>query len=155
MKIIYLIFFILFLGCNLNNKEELHGISGLKIKLNELNVSSSNQNDVIKIFGSPIIMDAYDKNIWTYYEVRKKTNLLGTKKLILNDVVIFKFNKFGLLTDMQFYDMNSLNEIVFSDKKTTPKGLDESTLQTLLSSTKKRWELSRDRLSKSKNNPSN
>lgn len=150
MKYIFLIIFIVFLNCNIKNKEDFHGISNLRLKINEIKINETNQNDIIKLFGVPILKDSYDKNIWSYYEIKKKTNIFGNKKIILHDVVILKFNNLGLITNYETYDINSLNNLVISEEYTQSKALDESALKSILSTTKKRWDMARERLRSSK-----
>lgn len=146
MKYFYFIIFFLLINCNLNNVEEIHGISNLKNKLKNININSSNQNDVINILGEPLLKDSYNKNIWSYVEVRKKTNFYGSKILVLNDVVILKFNSNGVLDYLKTYDLNDIKKIDFNQDITQSNAVDHSFLKNLLASSKKRWDMTRDKL---------
>lgn len=146
MKYFYFIIFFLLINCNLNNVEEIHGISNLKNKLKNININSSNQNDVINILGEPLLKDSYNKSIWSYVEVRKKTNFYGSKTLVLNDVVILKFNSNGVLDYLKTYDLNDIKKIDFNQDITQSNAVDHSFLKNLLASSKKRWDMTRDKL---------
>lgn len=146
MKYFYSIIFLLFINCNLNNVQELHGISNLKNKLNNLKLNSSNQNDVITIIGEPVIKDPFDKNVWSYYEVKIKTNFLGNKKIVQNDVVLLKFNSYGVLNYLKIYDINNMNKIQFDENITSSNAINKDFLTDILSSSKKRWDMTRERL---------
>lgn len=141
MKYFYIILFFLLANCNLNELIEIHGISNLKLKLNNIKLNVSNENDIIKLIGPPIIKDAFDKSLWSYFEIRKKNTYLGKKKLILNDVVVLKFNNQGILIDFKTYDINSLNQITFNTETTKGLSKEDSTLKNVLTSTRKRMEM--------------
>lgn len=148
MKFFYLIFLTLILSCNINNIEEIQGVSNLKFKINNLKYNISNLNDVQSLLGPPILKDPYDQNIWSYFEIRNKKNLLGNKILILNDVLIIKFNSKGILTNYELFDIKNLNKIEFSKAQTKVYSFDDSLVANMLSSTRKRWEMSRNRNNK-------
>lgn len=146
MKYFYLILFILFINCNLNDKNETHGISNLKLKLNNIKINTSNQNDISNLFGPPLVIDSFDKNLWSYFEIKKKNNIFGNKVLVLNDVVILKFNNAGVLTNYESFDITNLKKINFSEETTKTYAVNDDFIRGLMSSTKKRWDLSRERL---------
>lgn len=141
MKIGKLLIFLLFVNCNLNNIDELHGVSGLKLKITQIKIDKSNENDIINIFGPPIVKDTFDKNIWSYFEVRKKVSFYGKKTTIVNDVVVLKFNKLGILTNFISYDLKSNNKIKFSEEITSSNAIDSGLIKSLLSSSKKRFDM--------------
>lgn len=147
MNSIKLLIFILLINCNLNFKEDFNGISDLRLKMNNIRIKETNQNDVINFIGKPIIIDTFDKNIWSYYETKSRTNFFGTKKIYSNDVLILKFNDVGIVIDYIIYDLNSMNELKFDQKITKSFSESQDSLtRVLLSSTKKRF----DMLNKSK-----
>lgn len=140
MKYFYLIIFILFTNCSLNNPVEKSGVVNLRIKINEIKINETNKNDVSKLIGPPIIIDSFDKNIWTFVETIKKSNIFGKKVLVLNDVLILKFNNLGIVSDYETYDINSIKDVEFSKiitKNDTRSGL----IDNILASSKKRVEM--------------
>lgn len=148
MKKFYLIIFILFLGCNLNSNKEVHGIKNLKLKLNSLVTNKTNQNDISNIIGPPMINYYYDKNIWIYFEVVEEVNIFGNKKIILDDSLVLKFNTKGVLTNYEYYDLNSSKKLEFNKNYTRSYAMDEDLFKSVLSTSKRRWDMTRDRFGK-------
>lgn len=140
MRYFYLIIFILFTNCSLNNPVEKSGVVNLRIKINEIKINETNKNDVSKLIGPPIIIDSFDKNIWTFVETIKKSNIFGKKVLVLNDVLILKFNNLGIVSDYETYDINSIKDIEFS-KIVTNSDLKSGLIENILASSKKRIEM--------------
>lgn len=145
MKFIYLIIFVLFFNCNKHDVIDIHGISNLKLKIQNIKINYSNQNDIRNLVGPPLIIDSFDKNTWSYYEVRKKTNIFGNKKLVLNDIVFLKFNNQGLLIDYKTFDINSLKKINFSEDITEVYAISHGFINTFLTSARKRMDMSKNR----------
>lgn len=149
MKLLYLIVFILFANCNLTTIEDVHGVSNLKLKVKNLNINKTNQKDVVEILGPPFVKDSFDKNIWSYFEVRKKTNFIGTKSIVSNDVIVLEFNNQGILTKFETFDVKSMRNLKFSDEITNTDAIKQGFIENLLASSKKRWELNREKFNKS------
>ena len=72
-----------------------------------LEVNVSNKNDVIEKLGQPHSKSIKDENTWIYIErtkARDKIYTLGKSVLINNNVLVVKFNKYGVLEEKLFYD---------------------------------------------------
>ena len=136
-KIIYFIIFLLLANCNVKKASNIHGISSLKNKSNNIIISKSNKNDVKKLLGPPSVISSFDEKLWIYLEI-KKTNQtifkLGKPKIEKNNVLVINLNEIGIVSKKKFYDINNLNKIKFQ-KKTTKNIYEKDTyLYNLLSS---------------------
>ena len=123
MNKIFIIFLFLFISnCTLNKVINHHGVNFLDKKENTLKLNISNKNDIYKILGPPSTKSSFDNDVWIYIE-RKTTKgsliKLGKKKTIVNNVLILEINKKGMLVKKDFFDINDMNKIKFSDKETT------------------------------------
>ncbi len=79
----------------------------------------TNRNDLLSILGEPSTKSSFDNDVWIYIE-RKITNthFFGKRDLIVNNVLVIEIDNLGLITKMDFYNLNDMNELSF-DKKTT------------------------------------
>jgi outer membrane protein assembly factor BamE (lipoprotein component of BamABCDE complex) len=110
-----------FSACQLKEPDKNHGILYLKNRAETLQINKSNKNDIIKIIGQPHSKSINNENEWMYIErvlTKGKYHKLGKNILKTNNVLILKFNKFGILEKKQFMDKNSLEEVKFSKKIT-------------------------------------
>ena len=87
--------------------------------MKKIQVSSTNKNDLVKIFGEPSTKSTFDNDVWIYIE-RKITNthFLGKRELIINNVLVLEIDKRGLLAKIDFYNIDDMNKLKF-DKDNT------------------------------------
>ncbi len=114
-----------------------HGIVFLENRSNKLIINKSNKNDVIKIFGHPHSKSINDENEWFYIErvlIKGDYHKLGQHVLKTNNVLILKFDKFGILNSKEIIDKNKKKDIVFSKKETTNDISQKSFVERFLSS---------------------
>jgi len=125
MKIIILLLVLLLSSnCKLDKVVKHHGIHYLENKQNSLKTNSSNKNDIIDILGPPSTTSKFDNDIWIYIERKiSKGSIvkLGKTKTIVNNVLVLEINSLGLLVKKDFYDINDMNKIEFSEKSTEIK----------------------------------
>ncbi len=121
--ILFLMFFLLTMNCNINKVSNTHGFRLLDKKYEQITLNSSNKNDIRKIIGPPSSVSKFD-NLWYFFE-RKKTNQsllkLGKKKLSRNNILVLEFNDLGILKFKSLLDINDMNEIKVVKKKTAKK----------------------------------
>ncbi|MDC0525260.1 outer membrane protein assembly factor BamE [Pelagibacteraceae bacterium] len=121
-KIIKTFLVCLFLfSCQLKEPQKNHGILFLKNRSDSIQISKSNKNDILKSIGQPHSISINDENEWFYIErvlVKGKYHKLGKNILKTNNVLVVKFDKFGILKEKRFYDKNSKEMIKFSEKVT-------------------------------------
>ena len=108
-------------NCQKNRVIKTHGIFYLQNRAVLLTAQSSNRNDVIKILGKPHSKSLHEKNTWIYIErTRTKGKLLklGRNVLLNNNVLVLKFDKYGILEEKLFYDKKEMNEYKFAKAET-------------------------------------
>jgi len=111
-------------NCQKNKIIKTHGIFYLENRAVLLKVQTSNRNDVIKILGKPHSKSLHEQNTWIYIErTRTKGKLLklGRNVLLNNNVLVLKFDKYGILEERLFYDKKEMNEYKFAKAETENK----------------------------------
>ena len=135
---IFIVFvFIILISCSLQEASKNHGIVFLENRSNKLIINKSNKNDVIEIFGHPHSKSISDENEWFYIErilIKGEYHKLGQHVLKTNNVLILKFDKFGILNSKEIIDKNKKKDIVFSKKETTNDIGQKSFVERFLSS---------------------
>jgi len=122
MNKIFVIFIFLFISnCTLNKVIKHHGVHFLEKKETYLELNITNKNDILKILGPPSTVSTFDNDLWIYIE--RKTTIsslvkLGKRKTIVNNVLILEISSNGLLVKKDFFDINDMKKIKFSDKTT-------------------------------------
>ena len=87
--------------------------------MKKIQVNTTNKNDLVKIFGEPSTKSTFDNDVWIYIE-RKITNthLLGKRELVVNNVLVLEIDQRGLLSKIDFYNIEDMNKINFDKTKT-------------------------------------
>ncbi len=138
INFIIILFLTIFLThCQKNRVLKTHGIFYLENRAALLESENTNRNDVIKILGQPHSKSLKDKNTWIYIErtrTRGKMLKLGRNILLNNNVLVLKFNNYGILEEKLFYDKNKMNEYKFAEAKTENEVKRGSFLQSFLTS---------------------
>ena len=133
--ILILPFFLL--NCQKNRVVKSHGIIFLEKREALLKTNITNKNDVINVLGEPHIKSIHEKNTWIYIErTRTKAGLhkIGKNVLLNNNVLVVKFDKYGVLEEKLFYDKEKMNKHKFSEEVTDNVVTRGSFLQSFLSS---------------------
>ena len=136
-------------SCTLNKVDEVHGVSNLQGKSKSIKINISNKNDVSKILGPSLIMNN-EIGKWSYFEVRKTKSKLGKSKIYLSNYIEIFFDKYGIVKNIDFYDLRNQNKIKFAEDITTTSGVKDSFTQNLLSSMRKRLEMNKEKIKSSK-----
>ncbi len=122
VNFLFIIFLTVFLSnCQKNRIIKTHGIFYLQNRAALLKAQSTNRNDVIKILGKPHSKPLHEQNTWIYIErTRTKGRLLklGRNVLLHNNVLVLKFDKYGILEEKLFYDKKKMNEYKFVKAET-------------------------------------
>jgi len=137
---IFLLFsFIILIGCKLQEPSKNHGIVFLKNRMEKLEVNVSNTNDVLKDIGEPHSKSINDDTEWIYVErilTKGDYYRLGQNVLKANNVLILKFDKYGILRNKKLLNKDDKNKIQFSKKETKNKLTKKSFVEKFLSSIK-------------------
>ena len=138
LKSIYILsFFILLLGCQLKEPQKNHGILFLENRSAKLKVDVSNQNDVIKSIGHPHSKSINDENEWFFVErtlTKGEFHKLGKNILKESNILILKFDKYGILKEKMLLTKEDIKKLSFSDKETLNELSQKSFVQKFLSS---------------------
>tara|TARA_B100000029_G_scaffold199078_1_gene197432 strand:- start:24 stop:503 length:480 start_codon:yes stop_codon:yes gene_type:complete len=136
--LIILLFLSVFLSnCQRNKVIKSHGIMYLENRQDLLEVNVSNKNDVIEKLGQPHSKSIKEENTWIYIErtkARDKIYTLGRSVLINNNVLVVKFNKYGVLEEKLFYDKKNMKDYKFTKTETQNEVRRGSFLQSFLQS---------------------
>tara|TARA_Y100000590_G_scaffold400213_1_gene484099 strand:+ start:758 stop:1216 length:459 start_codon:yes stop_codon:yes gene_type:complete len=137
MKKLLIIIFLLTLSCSNNKVVKNHGITGLELKTNKIEVLKSNKNDVLKIIGKPSTVSLFDENSWLYIQretINQSVLKLGKSKIQKNNVLEVVFNKYGLVESKKLYNLDDMNDIKIVKNTTKKKYDDSSTITKLIKS---------------------
>ena len=142
-KNIYLLGFFLFFifGCQQTEVIKTHGVAYLKNREKLIIVNVSNKNDAISILGQPSTKGMVDANLWIYIErTRTRGNLLkfGRNYLKKNNVLVLKFDKYGILEKKEFYNKDKMNKISFAKDTTENELRKENFIYSFLSSVRQK-----------------
>ena len=131
--------FITLVCCQLKEPVKNHGILFLENRSNQLKISQSNKNDVIKLIGNPHTISFNNNNDWIYIErtlTKGSFHKLGQNVLKTNNVLVLNFDKYGILKNKVFLDKNEINKLNFSKKITENNLSKKSFVQSFLGSIK-------------------
>ena len=121
MKLVIIIFFLIFSSCTLNKVQKHHGVQYLEKKNKLLIVNKSNKNDTIKLLGMPSTKSKFDNDLWIYIEreiTRGRLLNFGKNVLIKNDILIIEFDNRGIVLTKKFSNIENMEEIKFSEDTT-------------------------------------
>ena len=142
-KVFSLLIFLIFIlnSCKLQEPTKNHGILYLENRSKKLILNTTNTNDVLRIIGEPHTKSINDKNEWIYIErilTKGRFIKLGQNILKENNVLILRFNKYGILEEKIFLDKNSKKNLKFSEKRTENSLSQKSSVEKFLESLRKK-----------------
>lgn len=114
-----------------------HGIVFLEKREALLKPNITNKNDVVDVLGEPHIKSIHERNTWIYIErtrTRGSFHKVGKNVLLNNNVLVVKFDKYGILEEKLFYDKKKMNTHEFSKEVTENVVRKGSFLQSFVSS---------------------
>ena len=120
-KIYFIIIFLFISNCSFNKAIKHHGVNLLEKKQEKLFINKSNTNDIVKILGPVLTKSTFDNDVWIYIERKTtKTSLLklAKKKILINNVLVLEIDDYGLLVKKDFYNLNNMNDLKFSESET-------------------------------------
>ena len=128
---------LLLTNCQKNQVIKTHGVAYLEKKQENLLVNQANQNEVRLSLGNPSTEGLFDETIWIYIErtiTKGKVLKLGQNVLMKNNVLVLKFDKYGILSEKSFYDKNNMNELKFTKDTTEAVSKQQDFVYSFLSS---------------------
>ena len=124
-------------ACNQNPVIKTHGIAYLDKREKLIFVKKSNKNDTVKVLGQPSTKGMTNDNLWIYIErttTRGSLFKLGRTYIKKNNVLVLEFDKYGILKEKDFYDMNNMKNISFAKNVTENEIRKENFIYSFLSS---------------------
>ena len=120
-KIYFIIIFLCIANCSFNKAIKHHGVNFLEKKQEKLILKTTNKNDIVKILGPPSTKSTFENDVWIFIERKtttKKLFKLAKKKILVNNVLVLEIDSYGLLVKKEFYNMEKMNDLDFSKRKT-------------------------------------
>ena len=136
-KSYFIIIFLFIANCSFNKAIKHHGVNFLEKKQEKLILKTTNKNDIVKILGPPSTKSAFDNDVWIYIERKtttKKLFKLSREKLLVNNVLVLEIDSYGLLVKKELFNMEKMNDLDFSKKKTETMYTKKSFVYDFLSS---------------------
>ena len=150
-RILILILLTIFLSnCQKNKVVKSHGILYLENRKSLLKEQNANMNDTIQILGQPHSKSIKDENTWIYIErtrTRGSMHKLGRNILLNNNVLVLKFDKFGILEEKLFYNKEDMNKYKFAKETTDNQIKRGSFVESFLSSLRNKMRVNRKKTS--------
>lgn len=118
-----------------------HGVHNLEKKQEKLFINKTNKNDIIKLIGPPSTKSSFDNDLYIYIEKKtssSKLTKLGSKDLLINNVLVLEINNKGILTSKKLYTKNDMMKIKFEEKITSANYSKESFINRFLFSVRQK-----------------
>ena len=118
-----------------------HGVHNLEKKQEKLFINKTNKNDIIKLIGPPSTKSSFDNDLYIYIEKKtssSKLTKLGSKDLLINNILVLEINNKGILTSKKFYTKNDMMKIKFEEKITIANYSKESFINRFLFSVRQK-----------------
>ena len=134
---IIIVIFVLLSNCSLDKVKNYHGVRFLENKQKKLLVNISNKNDITSLLGPPSTKSTFDNDVWIFIEritSKKPLIKMGTSKIITNNILVLEIDSKGLLYKKEFYDIEKMNKIKYSELSTSDRYSKRSFVYSFLSS---------------------
>ena len=128
-------------NCSINKVEKSHGIHFLQEKQKKLIISKTNKNDILAELGPPSTKSVFNNDTWIYIErktTKKSLFKLGKKYINTNNVLVLEIDNRGLLAKKEFFDVNNMKKLKFSENKTSVQYSRNSFIYDFLSSVRQK-----------------
>jgi outer membrane protein assembly factor BamE (lipoprotein component of BamABCDE complex) len=145
-KILIFLSLIFLISCQQSNVIKTHGIAYLDKREKLITLNKTNKNDVISFLGKPATKGMTNDNLWIYIERTKsrgKILKLGKNYLTKNNVLVVEFNKYGIVSNKKFYDINNMKNLEFAQTITENEVKKENFIYSFLSSIRQKMETSK------------
>ena len=139
IPVIVLISLLLY-SCSLTPNMKMYGIANLDKRQEVLKVGLTNKNDVIQLLGETILKEQSGVDNWAYIETVETKNILGTTKIVKNNVLLLIFDNKGVLSKKKYLNINDLNELKIDQSITSSNAINDSFSKKLFSSMRKRMQ---------------
>ena len=127
-KYIFIFIFVIISSCTSGKVIKNHGNNLINITNSKLIVNKTNKNDIMDLLGPPSSKSSFNENIWIYIETKKQSTSIfkvGSRKLIKSNVLVVTINERGILEKKDYYNIDDMNNIKFSEQ-VTQSGYDKN-----------------------------
>ena len=127
-KYIFIFIFVIISSCTSGKVIKNHGNNLINITNSKLIVNKTNKNDIMDLLGPPSSKSSFNENIWIYIETKKQSTSIfkvGSRKLIKSNVLVVRINERGILEKKDYYNIDDMNSIKFSEQ-VTQSGYDKN-----------------------------
>ena len=108
-------------NCQLKEPIKGHGINFLENRSKKIALNKSNKNDVINILGNAHTTSIDNEDLWFYFDRKISGGSLmkfGDRDLLENNVLVINFDKYGVVTQKEFFSKEDMKKIKYSEMKT-------------------------------------
>ena len=114
-------------------EKDLHGMLPDKELIAEIKPGQTRQEDVTRILGTPSATATFDKETWYYVGERTETVAFFKPDVLEHKVVVVRFNKDGLVQEIEQVDaMKSGKDVTPVSRETPTKGKELTIIQQLV-----------------------
>ena len=128
-------------NCQLKEPVKGHGINFLENRSNKITIQETNKNDVINILGNPHTKSIDDDNLWFYFDRKISDGSIvnfSKSKLLENNVLIVKFDKYGVVSKKEFFSKDDMKKISYSEMETDNPVTQQSFVSKFLQSVRQK-----------------
>ena len=128
-------------NCQLKDPIKGHGINFLENRSKKITINNSNKNDVINTLGNPHTKSIDDENLWFYFDRKLASGKMikfGDMDLLENNVLVLKFDKYGIVKQKEFYSKEDMKKIKYSEMQTENPVTNQSFVATFLQSVRQK-----------------
>tara|TARA_S200000501_G_scaffold357406_1_gene381057 strand:- start:183 stop:659 length:477 start_codon:yes stop_codon:yes gene_type:complete len=128
-------------NCQLKEPVKGHGINFLENRSKKITLNKSNKNDVIGILGNPHTTSIDDENLWFYFDRKISSGSIvkfGDVDLLENNVFVVNFDKYGIVTQKEFFSKKDMKKIKYSEMETKNPVSKQSFVSSFLQSVRQK-----------------
>ena len=128
-------------NCQLKEPIKGHGINFLENRSNKIILNKTNKNDVVDILGNPHTKSIDDENIWFYFDRKLASSSIvkfGDMDLLENNVLVLNFDKYGIVSQKEFFSKDDMKKIQYSQMETENPVSKQSFVSTFLQSVRQK-----------------
>ena len=96
---------------------------------------------MISVLGSPHTTSIDDENLWFYFDRKLSGSSIvnfGDMNLLENNVLVLNFNKYGVVSQKEFFSKEDMKKIQYSEMKTENPVSKQSFVSTFLQSVRQK-----------------
>ncbi len=108
-----------------------HGRLPDDINLSEIKPNLHNQEDVIRLVGSPSTVAAFDNNTWYYFTSTTETISFFRPDVVEKKLIAIKFDESGIVKEVRDVDLSDAKDVEYVERITPTSGQSASFLQQI------------------------